>query len=74
VAKGVDIVTVPGYIREMDDGELIAQLAEAAIVMGAHCDWAQYRLDDRERYIAAASLVEDCMDELEGRLKQLPNN
>jgi len=61
-------MTVPSYVRELSGEELIAQLAEAAMTAGEYSDWAEFQLDDRERYIAAVSLVEDCMDELEGRL------
>jgi len=50
--------------------ELVERLAEAAMVAGNYMDWAEYQLQDRERYIAAAALMEDCMDELDKRLAQ----
>jgi len=54
----------------LSNPELVERLAEAALVAGNYLDWAQFQLADRERYIAAAALMEDCMDELDKRLAQ----
>ena len=54
----------------LSNPELVERLTEAAMVAGFYMDWAEFQLADRERYIAAITLVEDAMDELDKRLAQ----
>lgn len=54
----------------LSDEDLVCRLVEAAMTAGEYYDWAQYQSNDRIRYIAAITLVEDAMDELDERLRR----
>lgn len=63
-----ELEDMPAEMRGWSNDALVARLIEAAMTMGNYIDWAEHQLADRQRYIAAATLVEDAADELEARL------
>lgn len=63
-----ELEDMPAEMKDWPSEVLLARLVEAAMTMGLYIEWAEHQVHDRERYIAAATLVEDAADELEARL------
>lgn len=63
-----DLEDMPAEMQDWSNEVLLVRLVEAAWTAGEYYDWAEHQEADKERYIAAATLLEDAADELEGRL------
>lgn len=59
---------MPADMADWPSDVLLARLIEAAMTAGLYIEWGEHQEADRQRYIAAATLLEDCADELEARL------
>lgn len=63
-----ELEDMPAEMKDWSSAVLLVRLVEAAWTAGQYYDWAEHQEADKQRYIAAATLVEDAADELEARL------
>ena len=57
-------------MRTWDILTLAIRFAEASFMAGSLFDWAQYKLEDRDRYVLHMAFAEDALEELEARLQE----